>query len=139
MREDLSLYEQLKIAETLEACDCISNRESRETVLSYLDKACRGIVKEIHRKSDTKTDVMEILSTCLEYSGSLEQLVEIIAFTDKETHKSVKDLRALIEKIRAFEVVNLQLFDELTEITINLNVAKKDLLKIRSRSLLPNR
>ncbi len=62
MGKYVSLYEQLKIS-NFRGCDCLSNsKDTRGTIFDHLDEAYPKIAKEIDRKSDIMSDVMEILS-----------------------------------------------------------------------------
>ena len=76
----LPLPRKLELVNLLLACTCISNRESRETVLGLLNEQFPGIVNRVARRTDNQTDVMEIVNTCEKHPGSLQTLCEIVMF-----------------------------------------------------------
>jgi hypothetical protein len=92
----LSFEETSKIVNLLLACDYISNRDNRETVLKQLGEEIPGIVNKIQRRSDNKADVTEIVFTCSKHSGGLEKLAEIVAYFEGETATAAQQLREFV-------------------------------------------
>jgi len=85
-----------ELVDKLLACSCMSNRGTRDTVLSLLNEQFPGIANSISRHTNNKTDVMEIVSTCLKYPGSLQELVGIVTSFEGESALPAQDLRAFL-------------------------------------------
>jgi TIR domain/Effector-associated domain 2 len=94
----LSLTLKFELADILLACKCISNRESRETVLGLLNQQFSGIVNRISRRSDNQMDVMEILSTCENQSGSLRAFCEIVMYFEGNSSINAQSIRKFMQQ-----------------------------------------
>jgi hypothetical protein len=94
----LSLSQKTELVNILLACTCISNRDSRETVLGLLNEQFPGIVNRISRRTDSQTDVMEIVSTCEKHPGSLQALGEIVVYFEGSGSVNTQDLRKFMQQ-----------------------------------------
>jgi hypothetical protein len=90
----LSFTKKAELVNILLACACIHNRDSRETVLGLLNEQFVGIANAISRRTDSQTDVMEIVSTCLKHPGSLQELIGIVTYFEGETSMNTQRLNA---------------------------------------------
>ncbi len=93
----LSFSKKGELVDDLLACACISNRDSRQTVLGLLNEQFLGITDSISRRPDNRADVMEIISTCLKNTGSLAVLVDIVCYLEGETSIYAQQLRAFMQ------------------------------------------
>src|SRR5579859_1010277 len=134
-RGSLLIEQLIAIADALLACDCIQDRDRRATVLSVLNKGFQGIINKIARRSDNQADVMEIVLTCLNYQGSLEQLAEIVIYFEGNS-TSTKTLQELMHNnFFISPIISLSLFNELKNLTANLLVSNQILQNIYLDSL----
>jgi len=92
----LSFLKKGELVDNLLACACISNRDSRETVLGLLNEQFRGIANTISRRTDNRSDMMEIVSTCLKHSGGLDALIDIVCYFEGQTSTYTQQLQAFI-------------------------------------------
>jgi hypothetical protein len=93
----LPLSQKIELVNILLACTCISNRESRETVLGLLNEQFPGIVNRISRRTDNQTDVMEIVNTCERHPGSLQALGEIVVYFEGDSSVNAQRLRGFMQ------------------------------------------
>jgi nucleotide-binding universal stress UspA family protein len=93
----LSFPQRAELVGKLLACACISNRDSRETVLSLLNEQFPGIVNAVSRRTDNRADVMEVVSTCLRHPGSLQELIGIVTYFEGETSVNTQQLRTFMQ------------------------------------------
>src|SRR6266567_1957203 len=124
-----SFQEKVQIVNAFLQCDYMSDENSRKTILNALHGAFPDIVDTIPVSRDNKTHVMNILNTCLKHDlGSLDALVEIVAYFDGEKSTPVQALRKVMHDI-FFEdpIVGQELFDELIKVTARLRIARTDL------------
>lgn len=64
-----------QLTEALLACPGISNRATRDDIVSELPEDMRN---NISRRDSAKADVRNIIKTCQNYEGGLEKLIEIL-------------------------------------------------------------
>jgi len=96
----LSFTKKAELVNDLLACSCISNRDSRETVLGLLNEQFPGIANGVSRRTDSQADVMEVVSTCLRHPGSLQELVGIVTYFEGETSINTQQLRTFMQNNR---------------------------------------
>lgn len=89
----LSFSKKAELADILLDCSCISNNNSRQTVLDMLNDEFRGLTHGIPYANDDKTHVMNIISKCLDNPGSLPKFVEIVTYFEGETSIKTRQLK----------------------------------------------
>jgi len=94
----LPLSQKLALVNLLLACTCISNKESRETVLSLLNQQFPGIANRVPRRTDNQTDVMEIINTCEKQPGSLQSFCEIVAYFEGDGSTNTQALQTFMQQ-----------------------------------------
>jgi hypothetical protein len=77
----LAPSEQIKLVESLLLCPSMNSRAKRDTIMRMLPK----INRVASRQDDAFTDVINILQTCLSYSGAVHDLFEAIYGFDGAT------------------------------------------------------
>src|SRR5438034_471476 len=97
LHKALLFTKKAELVNKLLACSCISNRDSRETVLGLLNEQFPGIGNALSRRTDNQADVMEIVSTCLKHVGSLYELVRIVTYFEGESSINTQQLRAFMQ------------------------------------------
>jgi len=93
----LLFTKKAELVNQLLGCSCISNRDSRETVLSLLNEQFPGIANALSRRTDNQADVMEIVSTCQKHVGSLYELVSIVTYFEGESSINTQQLRTFMQ------------------------------------------
>ncbi len=64
-----------ELTDALLACSCVSNRGSRDTVVSNLPD---DVKNAIQRDNAAMIDVMGIVSSCLDHPGGINELIKIV-------------------------------------------------------------
>jgi nucleoside phosphorylase len=93
----LSFAEKTELVNKLLGCSSIRDRDSRETVLRQLNDQFPGTVNAVSRRTDNRADVMEIVLTCLNHPGSLQELVSIVTFFEGESSVNTQLLRTFMQ------------------------------------------
>jgi hypothetical protein len=78
----LSMPQIRQLVELLLACPAMQNSSTRNSVLDFLDARVRNAIK---RSNQTRGDVLNIVTTCKEYPGALQTLVDSVRFFDQGT------------------------------------------------------
>jgi len=79
---ELSFQDRSRLVERLLACPSIRDRGTREAILKQL----RGEVSHaIERNATDRTDVFNIVNTCLNYAGGLQEFIEIVRFFERDS------------------------------------------------------
>jgi hypothetical protein len=71
----ISLRQKMQLVDALLTCQIISNRETRNTIVNDLPVE---IKHNIQRNANDRVDVVNIVTTVLNYSNGLEELVELV-------------------------------------------------------------
>jgi len=74
---NLNFNQRTRLVESLIACSCLSNPESRNQIILDLSEEARPHIK---RFPDDLEDMNSIVRTCLEFEGALEQFFEVVRF-----------------------------------------------------------
>jgi len=82
MLNDLDFDQKKKLIELLLKCPSLKNAQSRHSVLAELPP---HIAQAIEASNKAKQHVLNIVNTCMNHDGGLENLIEIVRFFDKET------------------------------------------------------
>lgn len=127
--------ELLTIVNALLACDYMQKRERRDTVLDLLNAEVQGITDGMGRRDDNKADVLEIVMTCSKHTGALEKLAEIVIELEGHTATAAQQLHALMHKLFISLVIDVQLFDKLMDLLIQIQVTKVKIKSIYHRSI----
>lgn len=90
-----------KLLKVLLACPCISEKESRQTVIKQLRDDIKNKVKQ---NSKASVEVTELIDTCLDYPGGLEELVEIVHDFERNSFQ-IQAVFQTIARIFEFELV----------------------------------
>lgn len=81
-KRQLSVPAKMQLAEALLACPTIANRHTRDVVVNDLPDSIKGNI----RRSDTdRVDVVNIITTALNYVNGLEDLVTIVRFYEGDS------------------------------------------------------
>jgi len=75
------------LVQALLACPTMAARHSRDTVINELPEHVKS---NIQRNSSDRVDLMNLITTCLNYPGSLEELIEIVRFYEGESSSMQK-------------------------------------------------
>ena len=90
-------FEQLTgLTDALLTCSAMSLPEKRNDVLSQIRSDIRGAVP---RRSDNKSDVMNIVQTACDYPGGLEDLLRIIHYREGQRAGWMKVERVVVDRI----------------------------------------
>ena len=130
----LSFREESQITEKFLACPCMSNKSSRQTVLTYLKKTRP---QSIERSDIDKIDIMNIMQASRQFLGGLQELVEAVGFLDNGTIP-VQQMEELLQFIffdPQSPLINQELFGELLENIAEVNVARNDLIRLYRASV----
>ena len=73
----LSFQDKSSLVDKLLDCSSLRTKDTRETIVKQLPDR---ISDKIERHSTARFDIMSIVDTCLEYPGSLEELITITRF-----------------------------------------------------------
>jgi len=91
----VSFQEKARLVEKLLACPTIKNRKSRETVLKQLRDRISDTVQD---DPQSLVHVTNIVDACLNYSGGLEELIDIVFYYEKDSHP-MQELDEVLQEI----------------------------------------
>ena len=89
----LSFPQKSELTEKLLACRTMRNRQGRNRVVQEL-----SFGTAIPREDVDTDDVMNIVNACLDYEGGLQQLLDIVAFFEKNS-LPMRELRAFVQSL----------------------------------------
>ncbi len=92
---ELSFQDRSRLVERLLACPSIRDRGTREAILKQLRSE---VSHAIERNTIDRTDVFNIVNTCLNYSGGLQEFIEIVRFFERDS-LTMQQLSAFLESI----------------------------------------
>jgi hypothetical protein len=96
--QDFDLSSKRKLVEALLACDPMKTTQSRDQVVADLPAE---IGNKIKRHSNTKQDVDSIITTCMQFAGGVEKLLEAVRYYEGDTIAWQKVLAAHREALPA--------------------------------------
>lgn len=88
----MSFAQKAALIDALLACPSVQNRHTRDTIVNNLTPEIKS---SIQRQENARADVDEILTRCLDFPGGLQQLVQIVAFYEKNS-RPIQKLNALL-------------------------------------------
>lgn len=71
-----------RLTTALSDCPSMSNRHTRDTVVEHLPAKIRHVIR---RDEAEQTDILNIVSTCLDYPDGLEELIKIVEFFEQDS------------------------------------------------------
>ncbi len=83
------------LTNALLACPNISERERRNAIINDLPA---DIKHNITRNSNDKIEVNNLVKTCLNYEGGLQELIETLKYYEGETSESFQKVEKIIEE-----------------------------------------
>jgi hypothetical protein len=90
-----SVGQKRELVQSLLRCPSIGDQSSRDAVVRELPP---NISSRIHRDSRSNVDVLNIVNACLDYSGGLEALIDVVRFFDGGS-RSMQELDATLARI----------------------------------------
>lgn len=125
-----------KLVKALLACDSISEKESRQTVIKHLRDDIKNKVKQ---NSKAIFEVAELVDTCLDYPGGLEELVEIIHDFEGDS-SPIQAVFQTIARIFEFELVisyeqHAELLKRAIKFIFEHDLSTEELLQLYKHSL----
>jgi hypothetical protein len=78
----LSVQQKLKLVEVLLACPSMQDRQLRETIVRDLQDDIKNNIKHV---DTARPDVMNIVSTALNYTNGLESLIQLVRFYESNS------------------------------------------------------
>jgi hypothetical protein len=94
--QDFELDSKRKLVEALLACDPMKTTQSRDQTLADLPSQIGAKVK---RHPNSKQDVDSIVTTCLQFAGGIERLLEVVRYYEGDTIAWQKVLAAQREAL----------------------------------------
>lgn len=94
--QDFDLSSKRKLVEALLACDPMKTTESRDQAVADLPVE---VGNKIKRHSNNKQDVDSIVTTCLQFAGGVERLLEVVRYYEGDTITWQKVLAAQREAL----------------------------------------
>jgi hypothetical protein len=81
-KRQLSVPAKMQLAEALLACPTMANRQTRDAVVNDLPDSIKG---NIRRNDADRADVVNIITTALNYANGLEDLIAIVRFYERDS------------------------------------------------------